>query len=861
MSGLPVVMCVAEKPSLAASIAGFLSDGKHRSRRGGQEVHEFERDFNGARCHFKVTAVIGHVLSIDFPSKFQSWELDPAILFDAPVQKKEATPKARVVEHLEREAKGASHLILWLDCDREGENICFEVIDACAPVMRPNRGDKFVHRAKFSAVSKESIERAMRTLGAPNRDEALAVDARQELDLKVGVAFTRFQTRFFQGRYSHLDASVISYGPCQTPTLNFAVQRHLEIVSHAPEDFWSLRVDVRSAAMGRTLATRWERERVFDADVGEMFRSMVSGDKHALVQSVEETEEFKRRPPGLNTVDLLKAASAGMGMGAHRAMQVAERLYIQGFISYPRTESTAYPPGFDLKGTLTAQRGHPAWGEWVEELLSGSVAKPRGGKDAGDHPPITPVRSATESAVGGGEAWRIFDFVARHFIASVSPDCAYVSQRAVLVAGGERFHVGGRTVTAPGWTTVMPHRAIDDDPLGEIREGESLPIATVELQQGATSPPPYLSEAELIGLMERNSIGTDASIPTHINNIEKRNYVRIQSQGGRRVVPTDLGVTLVQGYHRIDPELALPAVRSHVEKQLDMIATGKADHESIVRHTLAQFAAKFRNFVDQIERMDTLFEASFDPTCSSGKPFSKCGRCLRYMRLVSTRPQRLYCPTQEEVLELPAGAVKLYNNRECQLCGFELLLFQNGDRTYPMCPWCFNHPPLAGGPGPKGLVSGAPHPRAHPIIDALLVCPCPECGEDDKLKGREGGWLMLEPVGGPRWKFACTGCALVVKLDDSVHKVTVDRLDMCGACGARCPTVIYHKDRTPLAGGETTHVACLACDDLLNSSIELARGRSGGRGDRGGRGGRGRGRGRGRKPPSDHDQKMSFKDF
>ena len=128
-----MVLCVAEKPSLAASIAGFLSEGKHRSRRGGQEVHEFERDFNGARCHFKVTAVIGHVLSIDFPAKFQSWDLDPAILFDAPVQNKEATPKARVVEHLEREAKGASHLILWLDCDREGENICFEVIDACAP--------------------------------------------------------------------------------------------------------------------------------------------------------------------------------------------------------------------------------------------------------------------------------------------------------------------------------------------------------------------------------------------------------------------------------------------------------------------------------------------------------------------------------------------------------------------------------------------------------------------------------------------------------------------------------------------------------------------------------------------------------
>ena len=429
------------------------------------------------------------------------------------------------------------------------------MIDACAPVMRPNRGDTFVHRAKFSAVSKESIERAMRTLGAPNRAEALAVDARQELDLKVGVAFTRFQTRFFQGRYSHLDASVISYGPCQTPTLNFAVQRHLEIVSHTPEDFWSLHVEVRSTSLGKTLVTRWERERVFDGDVGEMFRSMVAGDRHALVESVEETEEFKRRPPGLNTVDLLKAASAGMGMGAHRAMQVAEGLYIRGL--YPTHAPSPRIRRVRPEGHAKGAAGPPGLGRVGGGASRGVRGQTAGWQGRGRPPPITPVRSATESAVGGGEAWRLYDFVARHFIASVSPDCVYVSRRATLVAGGERFRVSGQTVIAPGWTTVMPHRAVEDDPLGEIERGESLPIATVELQQGATSPPPHLSEAELIGLMERNGIGTDASIPTHINNIESRKYTSIQSQGGRRVVPTDLGVTLVQGYHRIDPELAL----------------------------------------------------------------------------------------------------------------------------------------------------------------------------------------------------------------------------------------------------------------------------------------------------------------
>ena len=239
----PTVLCVAEKPSLAASIAAFLSDGTHRTRRGsGPEVHEFTRRFRGAACDFRVTAVLGHVLTIDFPPRFQSWDVDPRALFAAPVTKLEASPGARVVEHLERESRGCSDLILWLDCDREGENICFEVMDACARSMP--RTSSRVHRAKFSAVTKRSVEDAMSRLGAPNRCEALAVDARQELDLKVGVAFTRFQTTYFQGKYPALDASVLSYGPCQTPALGFAVERHDARLRHVPEPYWVVEAEV-----------------------------------------------------------------------------------------------------------------------------------------------------------------------------------------------------------------------------------------------------------------------------------------------------------------------------------------------------------------------------------------------------------------------------------------------------------------------------------------------------------------------------------------------------------------------------------------------------------------------------------------
>ena len=163
-----------------------------------------------------MTSVIGHVLSIDFPKEYQNWEkTDPVTLFDAPTVKSETNPKARVCKHLQSEAKGMDALVLWLDCDREGENICFEVMDNTVKYLStPVPGvlkNQRVFRAKFSALSATEIKGAMRSLGKPNRCEALAVDARQELDLKVGVAFTRYQSRFFQSKYGNLDSSVISF--------------------------------------------------------------------------------------------------------------------------------------------------------------------------------------------------------------------------------------------------------------------------------------------------------------------------------------------------------------------------------------------------------------------------------------------------------------------------------------------------------------------------------------------------------------------------------------------------------------------------------------------------------------------------
>ncbi|KPJ20868.1 DNA topoisomerase 3-beta-1 [Papilio machaon] len=126
---------------------------------------------------------------------------------------------------------------------------------------------------------------------------------------------------YFIGRYGDLDASLISYGPCQTPTLGFCVQRHDEIQTFKPETYWVLRVTA-STDEGRELPLEWKRVRSFEKEIANMFLHGIKEIKEAVVINVQAKEKLKSRPVALNTVELMRVASSGLGMGPHHAMQV-----------------------------------------------------------------------------------------------------------------------------------------------------------------------------------------------------------------------------------------------------------------------------------------------------------------------------------------------------------------------------------------------------------------------------------------------------------------------------------------------------------------------------------------------------------
>ena len=186
---------------------------------------------------------------------------------------------------------------MWLDCDREGENICFEVLDI---VLAQMQNPRTVYRAKFSALSEVDVENALVSLTKPNKNESQSVDCRQLIDLKIGCAFTRFQSTFFDSKYGDLDSKLVSFGPCQTPTLKFVVDRADEIARFVPQPFWFL--DASVDCNGVPIKLDWKKQRSFEKRTVMDTVKALSKEKVASVVSVDLKKKKKIRPLGLNTV-------------------------------------------------------------------------------------------------------------------------------------------------------------------------------------------------------------------------------------------------------------------------------------------------------------------------------------------------------------------------------------------------------------------------------------------------------------------------------------------------------------------------------------------------------------------------------
>ncbi|KAJ3081708.1 DNA topoisomerase, partial [Physocladia obscura] len=351
-------------------------------------------DFQGTNCQVVMTSVSGHLFECEFPPEYSRWEAyDPGICFDIPVFKrvKKDSDSEAIKRNLQDQSRGANFLIIWTDCDLEGENIGSEIVDVC----RQTNPRLTVKRAKFSVIQEREIRQAWRTVGELDMLKAAAVDARSELDLRIGASFTRFQTLQLRPQFQDLDKMILSYGSCQFPTLGFIVEQFEKVLRFKEEIFWKIQVILKKNSESCSFA--WSRHPVFNHRVATSIYESCVENPAATVLGVDKKPKEKWKPLPLTTIEMMKFCTSRLRMPAHKVMELAESLYRKQWISYPRTETDIFLDSFDFHELIRAQQTNAAWGAFATHLENGGFKVPRKGKNNDEaHPPIHPT--------GGGNA-------------------------------------------------------------------------------------------------------------------------------------------------------------------------------------------------------------------------------------------------------------------------------------------------------------------------------------------------------------------------------------------------------------------------------------------------------------------------
>lgn len=550
-------LVVAEKPIAARRIATILSNGSFQTRKkNGVEYYVFG--------DIIVVPMKGHILDVGFPEEYGNWRTTD--LFELAKAELRYVPTHKNITVLLKElGRNASELIIATDYDREGESIGKEAIE----IVVSENPEIQIKRAKFSAITKDEIQRAFERLTEFDKNLADSADSRREIDLLWGAVLTRYIS-LTSGRIGN---SFLSAGRVQTPTLSLIVQREKEIRSFVPEDYWVPEITCEKDGIVFTAVHKEIRKK-------QELTSFPKSISRAEVVSVSKRKTETKPPTPFNTTDFLRAASL-MGFSPAHAMSIAERLYMNGYISYPRTDNTVYPESINLEEILQQLSFSKEFGELAKKVLSQEKIVPtRGKKKTTDHPPIHPVASVSKKELSSQE-WRIYELVVRRFLATLYKPLIAERTKAVLNAEGYEFIARGSVILEPGWFEMYHYSKIEENVLPELFEGETLKVLDFKIHKKRTKPKPRYSAASLIKEMEKLGLGTKSTRAEIIQKLVNRAYIR----GKKSFEPSNISYAVIDVLEKYVPDITKPDMTAKLEHEMDLVEQGRKTKDEVVKES------------------------------------------------------------------------------------------------------------------------------------------------------------------------------------------------------------------------------------------------------------------------------------
>ena len=638
-------LIITEKPSVARDIASAL---------GGFREHDgwFERD------DYVLTFAVGHLFELLEPEevdeKYKRWTLDTLPILPDEFRYKPKRGQAERIRTIRNllVRDDVDSLVNACDAGREGELIFREIVDHLD-------SRKPIRRLWLRSMTDQAIRQGFGALRPGSELEGLASAARcrARSDWLIGMNATRAFTKRLKSRK---EKTAWSAGRVQTPTLALLVGRELEILSHQPRPYW--RVSASFEHAGERYEAGWfdpgfrggddpdlRDDRIFDEARARAIAAAVGGRPGVASETRKPSRESA--PPLFDLTSLQREANRRFGWSARRTLSAAQRCYERHkILTYPRTDSRCLPADYreTVDATLEALAG--AGGEALQDYAAGAARLREAGlqnekrvfDDSGvsDHFAIVPTGVLPTADLSGDDR-RLFDLAVRRFLGAFYPPALWERVERTTEVAGERFRSRDRHLKQAGWRAVLP--AAPDEgsgtalrPLAPGRdeaEGVAVGDARVEIVGEQTRPPPRITEARLLSLMEnagRNiedddlaavlhekGLGTPATRADIIENLIAKGYaVRVD----KALRPTVKGIRLIDILRRIHVDrLTSPELTGEIESHLREVEHGRRQADD--------FMGEITDYATEIVERARGFE--YHELYAGEEPLGPCPSCGR----------------------------------------------------------------------------------------------------------------------------------------------------------------------------------------------------------------------------------------
>jgi len=586
------------------------------------------------------------------------------------------------IETISKLAKDADEFIDACDYDIEGSLIGYCILKyACA------NKENVAKRMKYSTLTKNELETAYEHL-LEHLDFALieAGRTRHEVDWLYGVNVSRALTlaaNRWSGRYATL-----STGRVQGPTLKFLVARERSIRSFVPTPYWSILAEIE--IKGQKFPVEYEKKIIEKKAEADAVVASCEG-KDGVIQKIDMKKSQVSPPIPFDLGSLQTEAYSLFGYTPRRTGNIAERLYLDALISYPRTSSQKLPPVINYKSILNGLSRENTYRKLSAELLQMEKLVPNEGKKEDPaHPAIYPTGNLPERVLDESER-RIWDLIVRRFMAVFGEPALKQSVKADIQIDGHHFFLRGRQILKEGWMHFYkPYVRAEEVSLPPIKEGETVHFVKIIREDKFTKPPPRYNPSSLLRKMEEVGIGTKATRADIIETLYQRKYITEE-----RIVVTDLGFDVTEILNQYCPGVISVKLTRELEEKMEKIQNNNGKREAVLVEAVERLKPILEEFKKKEETIGEALSHAIKkarmqerivgncPNCGEGKLMVLYSRKTGKRFLGCTNFFKGKCKTS---FPLPQRGTVKPLGRNCRGCGWPIAQVRiKGKRPWNLC--------------------------------------------------------------------------------------------------------------------------------------------------------------------------------